>query len=412
MRKRTCRYSITLICALFVTAGILSGAILPGSILLLFNFDEDEGSYPDTDLVIDSTGSLYGMTVQGGEHGAGTVFRLTHTTTGWVHRTLHDFAGGADGGQPYGGVTLDAQGNVYGTAVVGGAGAACEDGCGVAFKLTKSGTSWTHSTLYNFTGGSDGSGPGGPIVFDNLGNLYGMTAIGGDFGLGVIYQLTPQAGGSWAQTVIHHFTGGADGGSGSSGRLLIDANRNIFGVATTGGANGTGTVFQMTPTATDWTFTTLYAFQAAPDGVFPYGGLIADASGTNLYGTTYYGGTEGVGVVYNLHNTGGTWNETVLYSFKGGNDGASPIGGLVVDANGNLYGTTSEGGASCSCGTIFQLIPLANGSWRERIYHRFTGTPDGGYPYAGLVVDSAGRMYGATVHGGEDDDGSVFVFKP
>src|SRR5262245_6101894 len=238
---------------------------------VVFSFDEDEGSYPDTDLVMDAEGRLYGMTVQGGDFSGGTVFRLTPTATGWAHEVLHHFTGGEDGGQPYGGVTLDAEGNVYGTCVIGGLGPPCvEEGCGVVFKLTDVGGTWEHSLVHDFDGGLDGFGPGGPVTFDNLGHLYGMTPTGGEFGLGITFELALRPNGEWVETVIHPFTGGEDGGSGSAGRLLIDEQRNIWGVTTTGGTFGAGVVFKMTPVAGGgWTYSTLYAFKGDPDGVFP-----------------------------------------------------------------------------------------------------------------------------------------------
>jgi uncharacterized repeat protein (TIGR03803 family) len=170
-------------------------------------------------------------------------------------------------------------------------------------------------------------------------------------------------------------------------------------------------VFELTPARTgEWGFKTLYSFQGAPDGVFPYGALLFDAAG-NLYGTTYYGGTNGLGAVYRLsRGGGGEWNETVLYSFRAGNDGNSSISNLVSDATGNLYGTTSEGGLGS--GTIFKLTPGQNGTWSESIPHRFQDSPDGAFPYAGMVGDGAGIFYGATVHGGDNGDGAIYKFTP
>jgi uncharacterized repeat protein (TIGR03803 family) len=367
-----------------------------------------DGEYTDTDLVTDSAGNIYGTSVQGGTFGGGTVFEVTPAG---VHTVLYNFTGGADGGEPYKGVTLDAQGNLYGTAVTGGGGS-CEGGCGVVFKLANSGGSWTQSVIHTFTGGADGSGPGSPVAFDKYGNLYGTTPTGGTSGIGVLYQLKADATGNWRLRVIHTFTGGSDGGGGSAGRLLIDANGNLFGVCTVGGVSGFGTVFQITPAQGNWQFSTLYAFQDQPDGALPYGGLVFDKLG-NLYGTTYYAGANDVGTVYKLTRSNGTWTESVLYSFKGGMDGASPISSLVSDASGNFYGTTSDGGAaSCSCGVIFKMTHAANGQWVESVAYRFPGTPSPGFAYNGMVRDSAGNLYGATVHGGSSNDGAIYKFIP
>ena len=377
---------------------------------VLYSFaGEDDGEYADTDVAIDAAGNLYGTSVLGGEFGGGTVWQLSPVGGGWVHTVLYSFTGGADGGEPYKGVTLDAAGNLYGTAVTGGSGS-CEGGCGVTYKLTKSGDSWTQAVIHAFTGGDDGSGPGARVAVDNRGNVYGMTPTGGANGLGTIYALHPKSNGDWALRVIHTFTGGSDGSSGSAGKLLLRGG-HVYGAATTGGANGSGVVFEMRPTRSgEWDFKTLYSFKGAPDGVFPYGALLFDAAG-NLYGTTYYGGTSGLGTVYQLSPNGpGEWSETVLYSFKAGRDGNSSISNLVSDAAGNLYGTTSEGGLGS--GTIFKLTLDASGTWTERIPHRFQGSPDGAFPYAGMVGDGAGIFYGATVHGGDDGDGAIYRFTP
>jgi uncharacterized repeat protein (TIGR03803 family) len=365
-----------------------------------------DGEYIDSDLVTDSAGNIYGTSVQGGTFGGGTVFEVTPEG---VHTVLYNFTGGADGGEPYKGVTLDAQGNLYGTAVTGGGGS-CEGGCGVAYKLANSGGTWTQSVIHTFTGGNDGSGPGSGLTFDKHGNLYGTTPTGGAKGQGVIYQLKPGASG-WRLTVLHTFTGGNDGAGGSAGRLIFDAAGNIYGVATVGGANGDGTVFEMSIVQGRWQLKTLYAFKDQPDGALPYGGVILDKSG-NLYGTTYYAGANDVGTVYKLTRGSNSWTETVLYSFKGGNDGSSPISTLVADSAGNLYGTTSDGGGGCGCGVIFKMTPKTNGSWVESVPYRFTGAPNPGFAYNGMVVDSFGNFYGTTVHGGAINDGTVYKFTP
>src|SRR5262245_49030475 len=159
---------------------------------VIFSFEEDEGEYADTDLETDSAGNIYGTTVLGGDFGSGTVFQLTPTPNGWTHATLYSFTGGTDGGEPYKGVTLDHSGNLYGTAVTGGAGS-CEGGCGVLYKLTKTRGVWTQRVVHAFTGGDDGSGPGSRVTVDPVGNIYGMAPTGGAFGLGTIYRIGPPA---------------------------------------------------------------------------------------------------------------------------------------------------------------------------------------------------------------------------
>lgn len=415
---KTIRFSHSTIVArtiLVVVAMLINVAWVQAGTRVLYSFEGDEsGEYPSTELVLDPAGNLYGTTVEGGDFGGGTVFQLRRSQTGWVHRVLYSFSGQADGGQPYGGVTLDSQGNLYGSAVIGGTGGTCvEDGCGVIYKLTRSGGNWSYRVIYNFTGGDDGYGPGTGLTLDEQGNLYGMTPTGGAFGLGVIFQLGPRPNGDWRFRVIHAFTGDSDGGTGSAGRLLLDDIGNLYGVATVGGEHEKGVAFKLTRTPDQqWDFTTLYAFKGQPDAGFPYGGLISDQRG-NLYGTTYYDGAYNLGSVYKLSFSNRSWHERVLYSFQGGADGANPISNLVFDAANNLYATTSEGGApGCGCGTIFQLAPRGDGKWVERVVHRFQGTPDGAYPYSGMASDPAGHFYGATVHGGADDDGSIYAFRP
>src|SRR6266704_2437178 len=310
---------------------------------VIFSFAEDDGEYADTDLETDGAGNIYGTTVLGGDFGSGTIFKLSPTPSGWEPTVLYSFTSGADGGEPYKGVTLDRDGNLYGTAVAGGSGS-CEGGCGVVYKLTNSGGTWTQTVIHAFTGGDDGSGPGARVAVDPHGNVYGMTPTGGAFGLGTIYQLHPGANGNYSFKVIHSFTGGADGSSGSAGKMVL-RNGHLYGAATTGGAFGSGIAFELRPTQVgEWDFKTLYSFRGQPDGVFPYGALLFDRSG-NIYGTTYYGGINGVGAVYQLApRPTGEWRERVLYSFAGGGDGNSPISHMNFDSVGNLYGTTSEGG--------------------------------------------------------------------
>ena len=399
-----------LTCLWFGPASKATPVIPVQTVNVIYGFGGDEdGEYADTDLETDSAGNIYGTTVLGGDFGGGTVFQLSHGPNGWVHTVLYSFTGGVDGGEPYKGVTLDREGNLYGTAVTGGSGS-CEGGCGVVYKLINSGGTWTQTVIHAFTGGHDGSGPGARVTVDRSGNIYGMTPTGGANGLGTIYKINKENGGTWTFRVIHTFTGGADGGSGSAGRMIL-SHGHLYGAATTGGTYGSGVVFELTPKrGGEWHFRTIYSFQGQPDGNFPYGALLFDHSG-NLYGTTYYGGANGIGAVYELSpRPVGEWEETVLYSFQSGTDGNSPISNLVFDNAGNLYGTTSEGGLGS--GTIFKLSPTGGGQWMETVVHPFQGPPDGAFPYNGMVADRFGNFYGATVHGGENDDGSIYNFTP
>ena len=402
------RQSVRIFAVVILLAAATAAAASTTKLLYSFAGGTD-GEYTDTELVMDSAGNLYGTSVQGGTFGGGTVFQVTPAG---VHTVLYNFTGGSDGGEPYKGVTLDAQGNLYGTAVTGGGGGSCEGGCGVVFKLANDGGTWTQSVIHAFTGGADGSGPGSPVSFDARGNLYGTTPTGGASNMGTVYRMSPDGSGGWHFRVVHTFTGGADGGGGSAGRLLVDAAGNLYGVCTVGGAAGFGTVFKISSSQGTWTLTTLYAFQDQPDGALPYGGVVFDKLG-NLYGTTYYAGANDVGTVYKLTHNNGVWTESVLYSFKGGTDGASPISSLVADSAGNFYGTTSDGGAAnCSCGVIFKIARGSAGKWTESVVYRFPGKPSPGFAYNGMIRDTAGNFYGATVHGGTGNDGAIYQFTP
>jgi uncharacterized repeat protein (TIGR03803 family) len=330
----------------------------------------NDGIDPAVTLAADSAGNLYGTTVSGGtgtlcDNGCGTIFELSPIAGGkWKETVIYNFTGGSDGKNPYGGVTLDAKGNLYGTTVAGGSGGACAgDGCGVVYLLSKSGKNWVQTVMYNFTGGFDGFGPGSALVFDTAGNLYGTTPDGGNLhkcsggGCGVVYQISPTRGGGWHETVLHTFTGGGDGAVGSLGPLMIDKAGNIFGVAELGGDPSCqcGTVYRLSSANGRWRFKTLHAFKGLPQAGFPYGGVIADSKG-NLYGTTYFGGANGSGSVYKLAKSAGKFTESVVHQFKGGHDGSQPYYGLVLDKAGDLVGTTAIGGGSGQ-GVVFQVTP-------------------------------------------------------
>ena len=364
-----------------------------------------DGGNAASSLAFGRSGDLYGTTVIGGGADCGTVFKLTPgTNSTWKESVAYNFTCYGDGKNPHGGVTFQ-RGTFVGTTVAGGTGGYCTgDGCGVAFQLTPK----RLNVLHAFTGGNDGFGPGGGLTPDAAGHLYGTTPDGGTFSSGVIYKLA-RSGSQWHQNVIHAFTGGNDGATGSLGQLLYESPA-FYGVTEMGGKRGNGTVFRIQPSSGgQWKLATLYAFKGTPDAGSPYGGLVADSSGS-LYGTTYYGGANGYGSVFKLaHNANGTYRERVLYSFKGGSDGSYSTSTLNFAHSGMLLGTTSSGGGSRDCGTIFEVDPKTGA---ETVLHSFGGNGDGAYPYYGMTADGSGNFYGTTVAGGTQNQGTVFEFTP
>lgn len=367
-----------------------------------------DGSDPATDLTSDGSGNFYGTTVVGGYYNCGTIFKMTpRSSPPWQETVLYSFTCYGDGKNPYGGVTFDGSGNLFGTTVAGGTGPICAgDGCGVAWELHGSG----ESVLHNFTGGNDGYGPGGALTMDRKGNFYGTTPDGGSHYSGVIYQVF-QRKGNWHERVLHAFNGGSEGGVGSLGRLLLRRG-NLYGVTEIGGAHSAGTVYRLQQSGKNWRLDTLYAFKGTPDCGSPYGGLIADRHG-NLYGTTYYGGANGQGCVFELI-AAKSYAERVLYSFKGYNDGSNPTSTLLLSVSRlgarTLYGTTSMGGGSCDCGTVFKVNAKTGA---ESLLHSFvSGAQDGSYPYYGLVRDGNGNLLGTTATGGTSNQGVAFEVTP
>ena len=378
-------------------------------VLYSFTGGEDGGNAA-TALVLDQQGNLYGTTVVGGAYQCGTVFSLgRQASPPWPETVLYNFTCYSDGKNPHGGVVFDPSGNLDGTTVAGGSGGPCaSDGCGVVFQLAYQQQPRNETVLHNFTAGSDGFGPGGAVVFDKKGNVYGTTPDGGSGYVGVVYQVSHH-GQKWHEQVIHTFTGGKDGGVGSLGPLLLDSAGDLYGVTEEGGSYSAGTVFKLSHSGKSWKLTPLYEFKGGTDAGSPYGGLVADASG-NLYGTTYYGGANGLGTVFELaRKNKHKYRERVLYSFKGGSDGSFSTTTLTFGSSNELYGTTSMGGASCDCGTIFEINAK---SGKEKVLHAFGSGTDGAYPYYGLAKDASGNFYGSTVVGGAYGQGAVFEFTP
>jgi len=368
-----------------------------------------DGDYPEAGLAIDAAGNLYGTT----EAGAGTVFKLAYKGSGWVLATLHTFDY-KDGAEPFATPILGRDGVIYGTTGFGATSGTVYSVRPAATRPTSVFAPWTENTLYSFTGGSDGSDPDGGLVFDQTGNLYGTTVTGGYFGnqvcvsyqgCGVVYKLTP-TGGGWTESVLYAFTGPEDGDLPEGGVTFDDAG-NIYGTTTGGGANARGMIYELTPSGSGWTETMLHSFQG-DDGFHPIAGLTRDAAG-NFYGTTLDGGLYGGGVVFMLTPAGGGWNFSVIYNFIGSTNGG-PYARLVMDATGNLYGTTAADGKH-QLGSVFKLTP-SNGVWTYTSLHDFTGGNDGEFPYGGVVLDPAGNLYGTAAEGGYSGNGVIYEITP
>ena len=339
------------------------------------------------------------------------------------YETLYKFTGGTDGSSPTAGVIFDSAGNLYGTTTFGGA-----YGYGTVFKLAPdSDGSWAESVLYAFKGDPDGYFPESGLIFDAAGNLYGTTSGGGDYYNGTVFQLTPLSTGSWTENKLHSFAG-PDGSAPDAG-LIFDQAGNLYGTTYVGGSNDVGTVFELTHESSGkWTESVLYRFcslEDCSDGIHPTASLIFDQAG-NLYGTTEHSGgtTEHsggprlcCGVVFKLApNRNGTWTESVLHSFTH-EDGGTPLAEVIFDKAGSLYGTTSNRGDAGHGGTVFKLMPKSDGHWSEQVLHRFNGE-DGANPYAGVIFDEAGNLYGTTEDGGSPSRcldvgcGAVFRLAP
>jgi uncharacterized repeat protein (TIGR03803 family) len=386
-----------------------------GSEQSLYNFAGGaDPKSPYAGLVFDKAGNLYGTTQSGGANGQGTVFEVTHNSDGsWTETILYSFTGSADGAQPSAGLIFDASGNLYGTTNFGGSGN-CNMGCGTVFKLTPASGGWTETVLYTFTGSGDGREPYARLLSDPAGNLYGTTLFGGNVnsacttGCGTVFKLTPASGG-WTESVLYAFTGAADGAS-PYAALRIDPAGNLYGTTYAAGAYGSGAVFKLSPGSSNWTESVLHAFRGAHDGKYSYGDVILDAAG-NVYGTAFQGGSQGYGVVFELMPSSKGWQEKVLHSF-GNAPSANPVAGLVMDPAGNLYGTTFAGGnqTSCgaTCGTLFKLAPTSTGVWTYTAIHVFGHGTDGYHPSGDLILDAAGNMYGTTQAGGAQGSGLVF----
>lgn len=375
-----------------IVAGIQAGQAQTFTVLFTFT-NTNQGEQPDAGLIRDSSGNLYGTTQYGGTQGGyGTIFRLDPQGNETV---LYSFAGTPDGEDPYAPLVADGAGNIYGTTIYGGT----EGGYGTAFQFSNTGKL---TLLHSFGSNPDGADPYGALIGGAPGTGYGTTQYGGNAGgFGTVFKLD-----ATGATVMYSFAGTPDGEDPKAG-LARDAFGNLYGTTEFGGtAGGFGTVFKLSPNGK---LTLLHSFAGTPDGEDPFVGLVGDSAG-NGYGTTRYGGTAGgFGTVFKIDRTG---RFSLLYSFAGNPDGENPLAPVVLDSAGNLYGTTYYGG-QFGYGTAFKLDTTGN----LTVLHSFNESPDGGHPMGGLLLDSFGDLYGTTSDGGDfscgfSGCGTVFEITP
>ena len=384
------------------------------TVIHTFTGQGEDGANPYAGLAMDRAGNLYGVTEYGGTgpcstqgtHGCGTVFRMKPSGSGWIYEPLYSFTGASnnDGAYPFfGGLTIGRDGSLYGTTLEGGLDQSCNGnpGCGTVFNLRPGPTPpatpltpWTETVLYRFQQAPDGNFPEGLLAFDSAGNIYGGTVYGGTndyYYWGTIFKLTPSAG-EWTESLIYSFYGEPDGAD-PFGGVVADQAGNLYGTTFAGGTDNAGTLFELTPSGYGWTENVLYRFIA--NGTQPYSAPIFDSAG-NLYGSTTAGEQTDSPVIYEMSPSYLGWTYSVLYTFSRYYS-SGPAAPLLLDASGNLYGTTI--GDLDGYGSVFKLSPY-DGQWLLKKLHVFTRGSDGGTPYSNVVMDAQGNLYGTASVGG------------
>jgi len=410
------KFSCQVLAMVFALTLLTTHAAQAQTFSVLHNFTGGaDGASPDAGVTVGPSGVLYGTAQVGGTHSNGTVVKLSQVNSSWVFSPLYEFTGGSDGGDPYGGLVIGPNGALYGTTQIGGyMGGDCAryGGCGTVFELRPPATFcrsvlcyWNETVLYSFMGAPDGEYPGyGNLAFDQAGDIFGTTSDGGMYGVGTAFELTPSSGG-YTESILHSFGSGTDGEYPSSG-VVLDTAGNMYGTTFQGGTGtecpiGCGTVYQLMPSTGSWLENVLVNFNGT-NGSNPLGGLVIDQSG-NLYGTTGGGGQSGGdGVVYELALSDGAWTYSVLHSFG---YYCGPAGGVAMDAAGNFFGAC-DGGSFYEPGWVFELTNCSQGCTVVDL-HDFRGN-DGEYPWGTPVLDANGNLYGTTEFGGTNGDGVVW----
>jgi uncharacterized repeat protein (TIGR03803 family) len=399
---------------LCVVAIVLGAGMAQAREKVIFTFNGTQGLNPSAGLVSDSAGNFY-STVSGGIGNCSKVYELSPNSDGtYTETVLYTFQNcNQTGNYPVGTLSLDKKGNLYGALY----GFASADGSGAVYELLKqtNGT-FSYRVLHNF-GGNEG-GPYGDFAWDSAGNMYGATSHDSTTFDGEVFELSPQSNGTWKESVLVTFPTSAGVGD-PAGSVVLDSQGNLYGATFygTGGYDGSsrGGIYELSPQAGgSWKFTLLYNFTTASKSQFPESRLTFDSSG-NLYGTaqgsSFYGSVFEVSPV-----SGGKWTATTLHSFTAGNDGADPAGNLVFDTKGNLYGVAYDGGSGCNrnlCGVVYKLTPQSGGGYAESIEHPFESATDGSIPYGTLLLGNDGNLYGTTEHGGSRYGyGTVYQIAP
>jgi uncharacterized repeat protein (TIGR03803 family) len=412
-RLLTWAAALTLVLALVAVA---TQPIQAQTFKVLYDFTGGaDGAVPYDGLTIDRAGNLYGTAEYGGKQvpgclsygsstGCGAVFKFSPVGSSWVLTPLYNFAGGTDYGNPTVGVTVGPDGALYGVLSYN---PTCHYlTCGKVYRLRPPPStcrtvlcSWNETVLHQFTGAPDGSYPTSPVIFDTAGNIYGTTTFGGNgggyYGYGTAYQLTPSNGG-WTENVIYSF--GPDD-SLPSGPLALDAAGNLYGTVCDGSCYGA--VWRLAPSQSGWTYNNLYYFNGN-NGAEP-GGLVRDRSG-NLYGYTLGAVGNNSATVFELTPSDGGWTYSLVYDLGY----EASLTGLTVDSAGNPYGVNS--GYPFGLGFVFELA-RSGGSWTYTDLHDFRGS-DGESPYGAVVIDANGNLFGTTSAGGRNNDGVIFEITP
>jgi uncharacterized repeat protein (TIGR03803 family) len=399
--------SFVLVLAVLITTGALSQAQSNFAVIHTFT-TPDGGSSPGSGLILDKHGNLYGRTLGGGTAGYGNVYELSRVNGSWILHSLYSFTSSGDY-DVCGGVTFGPDSTLFVTTCAGVAG-----DFGALFNLklpvhivcAGDLCPWAETTLHSFSGKSDGRYPFGIVAFDSQGNLYGTTGFGGTYNGGTVYKGVLSQG-TWYVKVLYSFGAHDNNGLYPWAGVVLDPAGNIYGTTLMGGVYGYGTVFKLSPSRGGWTETVLYSFMGADDGCLPRASLVFDRAG-DLYGTTSGDGC-GIGTVFELLPQVGGWNFTTLHVFPVN----GPVSPVTIDAAGNLYGTNPGIGLHGNdYGNVFELTPSIGGGWTYTGLYDFTGGNDGKDPEGGVAVTGpAGYLYGAARYGGPNGDGLIYQIK-